>query len=361
MDIYKLKPFLRDLIWGGCRLCAYGKVFGEPRGGTSARIKAAYCPSPRIAESWELAIHKDGECTTEDGAPLSALLKKHPEYLGTACAGLDRFPLLVKLIDSREALSVQVHPGDAYALAHEGDLGKTEMWVIAEADPGAFIYYGFKEAITKEQFLAAAHSGEILDLLARVPVKAGDAFYIPAGTVHAIGAGITLYEVQQNSNVTYRIYDYGRLDGGKPRELHLAKAADVVFGQMTNDKSQMTNHGKSNNKQHLSSVHSPLKRGGREADGVWSHLSSENNYFRLCRYDAEQRAEFAASPRSFVAATFLSGAGTIGGKKFSKGDTFFVPAGTGKVAVECDSPALFLTAEVPLSLVGKSSNRVVNC
>ena len=214
----KLSPAYKDYLWGGERLKT---VFRKESDLT-----------PR-AESWELALHPDGECTVASGdsrglsfgAYLDWLGK---EALGTAAAGLDRFPLLVKLIDASQDLSVQVHPADAYALREEGELGKTEMWYILEAEEGASLYYGFRRPVTREEYARAVEEERLTELLLRVPVKRGDCFFIEAGTVHAIGGGILLCEVQQNSNLTYRVFDYGRRDkAGNLRPLHTARALEV--------------------------------------------------------------------------------------------------------------------------------------
>jgi mannose-6-phosphate isomerase len=177
----KLTPIFKDYIWGGTRLkTEYGKV----------------TELPRVAESWEL-------------------------YEGR---------VLIKLIDAKERLSVQVHPGDEYANLHENGLGKTEMWVVLDCEPGASLCYGFNRALTRDELRRGASDGSLTGFLRMIPVGRGDVFFIPAGTVHAIGGGILLAEIQQNSSTTYRLYDYGRLDAdGNPRPLHLDRALDVAL------------------------------------------------------------------------------------------------------------------------------------
>ena len=136
---------------------------------------------------------------------------------------------MIKWIDSQLPLSIQVHPGNDYAMAHEQDMGKTEMWYIIDCEPDSYLYYGFSKEISREEFAHRIADDTLLEVVRKVPVKKGDVFFIPSGTLHAIGPGILLAEVQQNSNVTYRIYDYGRLDtDGKPRQLHVEKAVDVT-------------------------------------------------------------------------------------------------------------------------------------
>ena len=217
MKPFVLKAPCKDYLWGGNRLREFGKE----------------SDADKIAESWELSCHPDGESVIASGEyagmTLPAFLAAHPEAAGESCRDFERFPVLIKLIDAHGNLSVQVHPDDAYALAHEGEYGKTEMWYIVDAEPGAELLYGFARDVTKEEFRCAIEENTLLDLVRHVPVRQGDVFFIPAGTLHAIGKGILIAEIQQNSNTTYRVYDYGRVGkDGKPRELHIAKALDVT-------------------------------------------------------------------------------------------------------------------------------------
>jgi mannose-6-phosphate isomerase len=240
--IYPLtfQPALRDYLWGGRRLeTLYGRAL----------------PPGVIAESWEISGHPTAPTRADAGVwtgqPLPVILAELGERLvGSAAAWAlqrARFPLLVKLLDAQQDLSVQVHPGDAYALAHEaGELGKTEMWYVLHAEPGAGVILGVKPGVTREVFAGAlqianrksqvanrkspnAVERPLAELLRRVPVQAGQAIAIPAGTVHALLAGTVVTEIQQNSDATYRIYDWGRVGtDGKPRELHVEKALDVI-------------------------------------------------------------------------------------------------------------------------------------
>jgi mannose-6-phosphate isomerase len=209
-------PDEREAIWGGTALVArYGK-------------HAA--PDARVGESWECY---DGNAVG-NGAFAGATIGELRARLGAELMGAADpsapFPLLTKLIDARAALSVQVHPDDAYARRVEGaPNGKTECWYVLEADPGAEIVLGWNRATTRAEYLERVREASLDDVLRRVPARAGDAFYLPAGTLHAIGAGIVLFETQQTSDLTYRIYDYDRRGAdGKPRELHVEKAADVL-------------------------------------------------------------------------------------------------------------------------------------
>lgn len=213
-----LRPSYKEYLWGGTQLkTKYGKV--------DAPIKTA--------ESWELSAHPDGPSVVAEGPyegmTLAALGETDKDaFWGKNCLS-DTFPILVKLIDAEKELSVQVHPSDVTANRDAGEQGKTEMWYILDCKPQAFIYLGLSRKVTREDFLRLAKSGAVCDVLNRVPVKKGDVFFIRPGTVHAIGSGIQIAEIQQSSNTTFRIYDYGRRDAdGNERPLHLERALDVM-------------------------------------------------------------------------------------------------------------------------------------
>ncbi len=215
---FRLKPVFKNYLWGGTRLIEeWGKV---PENDT-------------LAESWELASHPDGDNIILDGElkglTLSEAVKKYPAIVSPKFKHDETFPVMVKLIDAKQPLSIQVHPFDEYARRVEHSKGKIEAWYILGHEEGAYIYLGFKEHVSRREFEEAIVNETLTDLLRKVYVKDGDTYFIPAGTIHAIGAGITLAEIQENSNITYRVYDYGRLGAdGKPRELHIAKALDVT-------------------------------------------------------------------------------------------------------------------------------------
>ncbi len=213
--IYKLIPTTKDYIWGGTRLAEH---FGKTSQGEN------------IAESWELSCHEDGHSLiAESGQTLAQHLQANPKAAGTLCPLPPHFPMLVKFIDAKQDLSVQVHPDDNYARKYEGQAGKTEMWYVVDCTDDAYLYYGFVRDITNEEFAQAIQRGSLCDLLNKVKVKKGDVFFIEAGTIHAIGAGCLIAEVQQSSNVTYRVFDYGRRDAqGNTRELHIEKALKVT-------------------------------------------------------------------------------------------------------------------------------------
>ncbi len=215
--IFKLKPAFKDYLWGGNRLKTdFGKDY-------SGEI---------LAESWELSCHPDGESIIASGQnkgeKLSAYLNNNKDELGKNCDKFKDFPILVKFIDAKQSLSVQVHPNDDFANINEADNGKTEMWYIVDAKEDAFIYYGFNKTITKPEFAKRIENNTLLESLNKVDVKKGDCFFIKSGTVHAIGEGCLIAEIQQSSNVTYRVYDYARKDAnGNLRELHIDKALQV--------------------------------------------------------------------------------------------------------------------------------------
>ena len=291
----KLTPAFKDYLWGGERLK------------TEFNKNTDMTP---LAESWELSAHKDGQSIVTTGAFKGLTLTDYiaalgKDALGTACEKYDYFPLLIKLIDAKGDLSVQVHPSDEYALEHEGEYGKTEMWYILDCEEGAALYYGFKEDTTREAYASAIKEGRLTDILNRVPVKRGDVFFIPAGTVHAIGAGILICEIQQNSNTTYRVYDYNRRDkDGNLRPLHVEKALAV----------------------------SDLKKSPalpEIPDGA-DVLLAECGYFEVRRLRFAGEGTVTATAESFTALTVTEGEGTLSDGEsvlsFRKGDTLFIPA-----------------------------------
>ncbi len=291
----KLTPAFKDYLWGGQRLK------------TEFHKETDLTP---LAESWELSAHKDGQSVVAAGAYKGMTLTDYvaaigKEALGTNSRKYDYFPLLIKLIDAKGDLSVQVHPSDEYALEHEGEYGKTEMWYILDCEEGAALYYGFARDTTRAEYEAAIKEGRLTEILNRVPVKGGDVFFIPAGTVHAIGAGILICEIQQNSNTTYRVYDYNRRDkDGNLRPLHIEKALAVSDLKK-----------------------SPALPEIPDGDDV---LLAACGYFEVRRLRFAGEGTVRATTESFTALTVTAGEGTLihdGGEiSFCKGDTLFVPA-----------------------------------
>ena len=308
MQPLKLRPAVKDYVWGGTRL---NKEFDIPM------------PDDRLAEAWVLSCHKDGENIIENGKyqgrTLSDVLSHEGKaWRGKNAAAFDFFPVLIKLIDASDNLSVQVHPSDEYALKNEGQFGKTEAWYILDCADDAELIYGFKEELTKEEFRAAIETGTLTEKVQRVKVKKGELYFIPSGTLHAICKGILLVEVQQNSNVTYRVYDYGRLVNGKPRDLHIEKALDV-----TNLK--------------------PMESGGKplgtpqQKDGFTETLLTQCPYFTAYRLDIEEKAALDVDDASFVSLVALDGNAVLlhedNALTLYKGESIFLPAGLGKVEI----------------------------
>ena len=218
MNITRLEPVFKDYIWGGNKLNEeYGK-----NSGLSV-----------TAESWELACHNDGMCKVVDGEyagmTLLEAISENPSSIGEKALRFEFFPILIKLIDACNDLSVQVHPSDEYALKYEGQYGKTEMWYVVDAEEDAKLVYGLNREVSKEEFAELAKGPELMSVLNFVPVKKGDVFFISSGVIHAIGKGLLICEIQQNSNLTYRVYDYDRTDAnGNKRPLHVEKAIEVA-------------------------------------------------------------------------------------------------------------------------------------
>lgn len=309
MEILNLKPSLKEIIWGG------------------NRMKAQYgfeTDAANIAEAWMLSAHKDGPstvCGGEDhGLTLLQAVKKHgKEVLGTKCADLPDFPLLVKFIDARDRLSVQVHPENEYARRVENENGKTEAWYILDCDEGAELIYGFDGDLSKEECRAAIEQGTLLEKCNRVPVKPGDVCFIPAGTLHAIGAGILLAEVQQSSNVTYRVFDYNRVGkDGKQRELHVDKALDVV---------------------HMNKPARDFSAQGavETINGGTQQLLASCEYFSMTALVLDGECHRMADETSFVSLLVTDGSGSLGDGKqniaLQKGSCIFVPANHGSFTV----------------------------
>jgi len=305
--MYKIEPVFKDYIWGGQRLReAYGK---------ESELEL-------IAESWELSTHPSGICSilVDDAKEsLSEYIKQYGKaVLGDKCQGVDEIPILIKLIDAKDNLSVQVHPDDAYARKYENDLGKTEMWYVLEAEEGAQLVYGFKEDITKEIFKESIKKNTLSNYLNYVNVHKGDVFFITPGTMHAIGKGIMIAEIQESSNVTYRVYDYGRVGAdGKPRELHVDKALEVTC----------LTHAEESVK-----TYEMAKR-----EGAYVGTLASCEYFTVSRIQLEESLHLLADDCSFHHLLIVEGEVVVekAGKQVvgHKGDSFFVPAHLGEYSV----------------------------
>lgn len=307
-EILRLAPAFKDYLWGG-------KIIKE---------KYGINDMDKVAEAWVLSTHKDGQSVVTNGYLSGKTLTEAVEVLGEKALGkkaaeFEMFPQMIKIIDAEQSLSIQVHPSDEYALKNEGQYGKTEMWYILDAKDGAGIYYGVKNEISAEEFKAALANGTVEEALRFVPCKKGESYFIPSGTIHAIGAGLLIAEVQQNSNVTYRVYDFGRLGAdGKPRELHTEKALEV--STLTPMKGEA------------------IKKAEVIPCGTKTLLSS-CPYFSATKIVID--GEYKFTPKdSFVCVFIAEGDGEINGEKFGKFDTFFVPADMGEVTLSGNFEAI---------------------
>ena len=302
-----LRPSGKDYLWGGNRL---NDEFGK---GISL--------SP-LAETWECSTHPDGPSYvvggTFDGMELAEVLKEHPTFLGQRHRGKHELPILIKFIDAKKNLSVQVHPTDEYANTYEnGQLGKTEMWYVLDAGHDAKLVYGLKNSCTKEEMRRGIADGSIMNYLQWVPIHKDDLFFIKAGTIHAIGAGALVAEIQESSNLTYRLYDYNRVDKtGKKRALHIDKALDVANLKQTTEPRQ------------------PL-RVLEYHPGCASELLTRCKYFEVYRLlvntERRQIVSYFADEMAFRVLLCVNGCGTIFMEEgesisFYKGDCIFIPA-----------------------------------
>lgn len=317
--LVKMTPSFKDYLWGGNRLkTEYHKK----------------CDYDVVAESWEVSAHNAGQSTIAEGYNKGILFKEYLDIIGKEawgwkCQTFDRFPLMVKFIDAKQDLSIQVHPGDEYALTVEKQYGKNEMWYVVECDNDAYLYCGLKEDISKERLKRALKSGTVIELLNKVPVKKGDTFFIEAGTIHAIGPGILICEIQQNSDVTYRIYDYDRKDEyGNFRKLHVKQALEVA--KLTKWETEKYE-----------------KCILQKNEKFTVELLGECKYFRCIKCITEDIFEIQNDESSFRTITFLNGKGTIsyGNNEcfFESGDSFFLCAGDEKLYIKGESEFIIVT------------------
>ncbi len=299
MEVLFLDKVFHEKIWGGNRLKAY---FNHT------------IDSENIGECWTVSAHPNGDCKIINGIykdkTLSWLWDNKRHIFGDLEG--DRFPLLTKVIDAKDDLSVQVHPDDHYAYKHEnGEFGKTECWYIIDCDEGAELILGHY-AKSKKEMEEMIRQGDWNDLLRKVPIKPGDFFYIPAGTIHAIGKGSLILEIQQSSDITYRVYDYNRLQDGKPRELHICKSIDVTTVPHKDYK---------------------IVRSTQEFEnGIKEHLV-EADYFSVYRLSIDGELTFDHNDK-FKIVNVLKGLGSIGGVEIKKGDHFILPHNYGPLILE---------------------------
>lgn len=281
--VVKLKPFIKSFIWGGDYFQQYGKGDLEV-----------------ISELWELSLREGFSSTIvsgpDSGKPLVDVMKQ--EDVGPVSKRFPYFPLLIKLIDAKDNLSVQVHPSDEYALKNENSFGKTEMWHIIDADEGAGLYVGLNDNYTREDIEKKLKDSSILDALNFYKVKPGETYLINAGTIHAIGKGVRLIEIQQNSDLTYRLYDYLRKDkNGNYRELHIEKALKVID---------------------YHKYQRPIIKG---------EVLADNKYFKVLRKEVNGEIILTADKEAFMSFTFIKGSGYVDDIPYQIFDTFFLPYG----------------------------------
>ncbi|WP_432681051.1 mannose-6-phosphate isomerase, class I [Bacillus velezensis] len=297
-----LEPIFKERLWGGTKL---RDTFGYE------------IPSERTGECWAISAHPHGTSIVRkgpfSGTSLHRLWNEHPDLFGHPKE--DAFPLLTKILDANMDLSVQVHPDDAYAHRHEnGELGKTECWYVLDCKKDAELILGHR-AQTKEDFVRLIERNEWDHLLRRIPIKPGDFFYVPSGTLHALCEGTLVLEIQQSSDATYRLYDYDRTDGnGNKRELHLQKAIDVTDIPHTDENVKSTKH--------------------RIGDALITILA-ETPFFSVYQWDVSGKASFPA-PGRYLLASIIKGRGELDGCPVHKGDHFIVPADSGDFVIEGD-------------------------
>lgn len=299
-EIIFLDPVCTHNIWGGTKL---REEFGYPIEGDD------------IGECWGISAHPNGDGTVRNGAfagmKFSEVWEKHPEVFGNI--DYDRFPLLTKIIDARDDLSIQVHPDDAYAKVNEnGSFGKTECWYIVDCPENATLVIGHN-AKTKEELADMIHEGRWKEFIREIPVKKGDFLQIDPGTVHAIKGGLLILETQQNSDITYRVYDYDRLSNGKPREIHVEKSIDVITVP-------------------AKSVEDSVKSAVGLPENQLNELYS-CSYYTVFKLDVNGNAEFEQK-YPFLLLSVIEGEGTVNGQSLKKGDHFIIPNGFGKVEMQ---------------------------
>ncbi len=305
MEVLFFEPVYKDYIWGGTRLKDYLKKNVQ---------------TPTVAESWEISSNEDGISKIRNPAMRNITLKELFEnkderinIFGTKTENMEKFPLLIKFIDAKNNLSVQVHPNNEYAKKYEKDTGKTEMWYIIDCDPNAQIICGLKENIKQKNVEEIIRNNQIKENLNYVNIQKGDVVYIPAGTIHAILGNTLICEIQQNSNLTYRVYDWDRVGkDGRPRSLHIDKAIDVID---VNAKSVIKHSKDQENMQLI-----------------------KTQFFNVQKLKIEEKYNDVSSKESFFAINVIEGTGRIETiehqYEVKKGDTFLIPAKLGNYCIK---------------------------
>lgn len=318
------EPVFKDYIWGGRNL---------------ATQLGRQLPDGIIAESWEIAAHADGTTRVANGPLAGTLLTELQDRYGLNLIGTNnawaemrgKFPLLIKLLDANDKLSVQVHPDDDYALAHEGnELGKTEMWVVLHAEPGAAIDLGVRAGTTPGKLAAAIEDGSVEDLLHVLPIQAGDTVCVPSGSLHALLGGSIIAEIQQNSNTTYRVYDWGRTRDGQPRPLHIRQALDVIdFSQVEPTL--------------------PQRKSAAVTSGIWCATLCRNRYFVTERLEMDAGAVYRGEcdGRTLEIWGIIDGRAAINDVSIAAVRFALLPAAMGAYAVTAETNATLLRTYVP--------------
>lgn len=295
-----LQPVLKQMVWGGSRL----------------RTDFGYeSEADNLGECWGIAAHPNGDCAIKNeefsDMTLSKLWKERPEFFGAY--GTEQFPLLIKIIDAKSDLSIQVHPNDAYAQKNEnGSFGKMECWYIIDCPENAVLVAGHN-AGTAEELEGMVHDEKWDDLIRKIPIQKGDFIQIDPGTVHAITAGCLILETQQNSDITYRLYDYGRMVDGKPRELHIKQSLDVIQVPAKAAKDSV------------------IKTGGLPENKMNELISCQ--YYTVYKLNVSGKCQISHDG-SFLNMSVLEGSGTVDGIAVKKGDHFIIPANYGKIEME---------------------------
>lgn len=303
---FELLPIFRERVWGKTSLAPlfpdHPRLSNRPDNASIGEVWFSFRENP-----------------TFFGKQLGDVLEEHPEFLGTGADPADPgvCPILVKFLFTSERLSVQVHPNDEYAKTHHASLGKTEAWYVLDAEPQGEIAAGFREELGEQRFKDAVASGEIENLLDWRTVSPGDTIFVPAGTVHAIGAGLTICEIQQNSDITYRLYDYGR-----PRELHLEHGTKVA---------------------HLA-PHKHTATPTALADG--REELAKSDYFRIERLKPKESISLDGSHSHYSILTHVKGEGMVDGKPSRAGQAYFVPAASA-CAVQAPGSEWIITYKHP--------------
>ena len=296
-NVIKLSPSFKELIWGGTKLRSY---FGFDT------------PGANTAEALVLSCRDNAECVDSKGTPLSEIYASRPGFFGSNCAKYDRFPLLIKLIDTMDDISVQVHPDDEYAAEVSDDWGKAKLWYVIDCEPGAYLICGFNDELTIEDFRRRIEDDTLISAVNTYEVRKGDTFYIEPGTLHAIGKDILLAEIGQNSELSYRVYDYCRVDeNGGSRPLNIQQALDVTITAPP-------------------TVPAGVMAPRAEIDGHYETLLGRSDYFASSLWEVEKNALISAPDESFISLLMLEGTLKIDGLDViaRKGDSVLIAAGS---------------------------------